>query len=220
MSPARVLARTSGEVVLESRIAGVQPVEVTLRLDRLTALIDTDWRLMWLGWPFGVTAVAVDELAAVVTLLAVRSRGASGEAKAVRVANLARFKARLLAIVDPQAIATLRKANAKNAQDFRDTVARSVPRGDPEDGQLVDTLTVREYPPTATGVSIGDEKHPYPLHLETGHRARDGTHVPGKKYWFPSKQATKKRAHNRLLRAERAIIKSAVAHAGMGASDE
>ena len=74
VSPARVLARTQGEVVLESRIAGVQPVEVTLRLDRQTALIDTDWRLLFLGWPFGVTAVAVDELAAIVTLLAVRSR--------------------------------------------------------------------------------------------------------------------------------------------------
>jgi hypothetical protein len=73
-TPARVLSRTSGEAVLAQRVAGVQPVEVTLRLDRFSARIDTDWRLLWLGWPFGITAVAVDELAAVVTLMAVRSR--------------------------------------------------------------------------------------------------------------------------------------------------
>jgi head-tail adaptor len=76
-APARVLARTSGEAVLAQRIAGVQPVEVTLRLDRLSAAVDTDWRLVWLGWNFGITTVAVDELAALVVLLAVRSRGES-----------------------------------------------------------------------------------------------------------------------------------------------
>ena len=71
---ARVIAKTGGEGVLAQRIAGVQPVEVTLRLDAFTARIDTDWRLVWLAWPFEVTAVAVDELAATVTLLAVRAR--------------------------------------------------------------------------------------------------------------------------------------------------
>ena len=73
-APARILARTAGEAVLAQRLAGVQPVEVTLRLDRFSAAVDTDWRLVWLGWNFGITAVAVDELAAVVTLLAVRLR--------------------------------------------------------------------------------------------------------------------------------------------------
>jgi head-tail adaptor len=73
-APARVLSRTSGEVVLAQRIAGTQPVEVTLRLDRFSALIDTEWRLVWLDWPFQITAVAVDEVAQAVTLLAVRSR--------------------------------------------------------------------------------------------------------------------------------------------------
>lgn len=74
-SPARVLSRTQGEAVLAQRVAGVQPVEVTMRLHPFTAAVDTDWRVLWLGWAFDITAVAVDELAAVVTLLAVRSRG-------------------------------------------------------------------------------------------------------------------------------------------------
>ena len=73
-TPARVLARTRGEEVLAQRVAGTQPVEVTIRLDRFSAQVDTDWRLVWLGWPFEITAIAVDELAAVVTLIAVRSR--------------------------------------------------------------------------------------------------------------------------------------------------
>jgi hypothetical protein len=73
-APARVLARTQGETVNASRIAGVQPIEITLRLDRFSALIDTDWRLVWLGWNFGITAVSVDELASMVTLMAVRTR--------------------------------------------------------------------------------------------------------------------------------------------------
>jgi hypothetical protein len=73
-APARVLNRTQGEAVLDQRIAGIQPVEVTLRLDRFSALIETDWRLVWLGWNFGITALAVDELAQAVSLVALRSR--------------------------------------------------------------------------------------------------------------------------------------------------
>ena len=73
-APERLVARTRGEEVLSQRIAGTQPVEITLRLDRFSARVDTDWRAVWLGWPFEITAVAVDELAATVTLLAVRAR--------------------------------------------------------------------------------------------------------------------------------------------------
>jgi hypothetical protein len=72
--PARVVAQTRGEQVLQQRIAGVQPVQVTLRLDLLSAQIDTDWRMVWLNWPFEITAVAVDELGVSVALLAVRAR--------------------------------------------------------------------------------------------------------------------------------------------------
>jgi len=71
---ARVPARPTGEEVVDDRITGVQPVEITMRLNLLTAQIDTDWRAVWLNWPFGVTAVAVDELASVVTVMATRYR--------------------------------------------------------------------------------------------------------------------------------------------------
>jgi len=73
-TPARVLNRTVGETVLAQRIAGVQPVEVTIRLNVWSAQVETDWQLVWLGWSFGITAIAVDELASVVSLIAVRTR--------------------------------------------------------------------------------------------------------------------------------------------------
>jgi hypothetical protein len=72
--PARVVAQTRGEAVLQQRIAGVQPVQVTVRLDLSSAQIDTDWRAVWLNWPFEITAVAVVELAASIMILAVRAR--------------------------------------------------------------------------------------------------------------------------------------------------
>jgi len=139
--------------------------------------------------------------------------------KAVRVANLERFKKRVLALAGPQAEAAIAKANALNAQDFRSTVERIIPRGEPEGGRLVDSLVTESVPPTGTSVSIGNPETPYPLHLETGHKDRAGNFVPGRAYWFPSKQVTKKRAHGRLVRAERIAIKAAMA-AGAGGSDE
>jgi len=65
---------TGGETTLDQRLVGVQPVEMTLRLDLMTAQLDTDWRAHWLGWPFNITTVAVDELASIVILIAVRTR--------------------------------------------------------------------------------------------------------------------------------------------------
>jgi hypothetical protein len=72
-APARVQTKTAGETVLAQRIAGVHLVDVTLRLDHASATIDTDWRLVWNGWEFQITSIAVDELARVVSILAARS---------------------------------------------------------------------------------------------------------------------------------------------------
>lgn len=135
------------------------------------------------------------------------------------MANLERFKARVLALAGPQAEAALKRANELNAEDFRATVARIIPRGDPEDGHLVDSLRVEPSGDTGSAVSIGDAKHPYPLHLETGHKLPSGKTVPGKAYWFPSKRVTAKKARGRLVRAERLVIKAAAA-AGGGGSNE
>lgn len=76
---ARVIAQPikraqQGEVVSNERRVGVQPIEVTMRLDLNTAQIDSDWRVVWLGWAFDITVMAVDEMLSVVTVFGIRSR--------------------------------------------------------------------------------------------------------------------------------------------------
>jgi hypothetical protein len=78
-SPARVIAQPikraqQGEVVSNDRRVGVQPIEVTMRLNLQTALIDSDWRVVWLGWAFDITVMAVDEILSTVTVFGIRSR--------------------------------------------------------------------------------------------------------------------------------------------------
>jgi hypothetical protein len=127
----------------------------------------------------------------------------------IKAANIERMRTRMLAIVGPKAEAMILKANELSAKQFAATVRRAIPRGDPKGGELVNTIVTEQPTRVGVSVSIGNPEVPYPLHLETGHRARDGTHVPGKAYWFPAKQVTKKSARNRVLRAERAAIKLA-----------
>jgi hypothetical protein len=139
---------------------------------------------------------------------------------AAHVENIERLKERVLALVGPKHVALLAAANRTNAAEFERLVRAAAPRGDDEGGHLVDTLETRQISPTAFEVSIGDEAggaHDYPAHLEFGHRNADGVHVPGKPFWFPSKRIVSKRAHNRILRAERAAMK-AVAARGSGSN--
>lgn len=125
-----------------------------------------------------------------------------------KVEGMARLRERLLAMAGPQAEAAMHKANARNADEFKATVAAIIPRGDPKDGNLVDTL--RRYSPggIAEAVSIGGPDQPHPLHLEAGHRNRDGTHTPGKPFWNPAKRVLRKKTEGRAKRAERAAIKA------------
>lgn len=78
-SAARVVAQPikraqQGEIVSDERRVGIQPIEVTMRLDLNTATIDSDWRVVWLGWAFDITVMQVDELLTMVTVFGIRSR--------------------------------------------------------------------------------------------------------------------------------------------------
>ena len=106
---------------------------------------------------------------------------------------------------------TLRDANEKGAREFMAMVRIACPRErDPDGSALIDTLKQESDGAVAVIVSIGDEAHKYPAHLEMGHRSKDGTHVPGKAFWYPAKRSVRKRNANRITRAERAAIKAAV----------
>jgi hypothetical protein len=130
-----------------------------------------------------------------------------------RIENLARLRTKILKLGGPQAVSTLKAANQKNADEFKGVVARIVPRDD--DAALLGTLTSYDVGPTGAAVAIGDAHHPYPLHLEAGHRNSDGSVTPAKPFWNPAKREQRKRWKSRSERAARSVAKS-IASAGGG----
>lgn len=129
-----------------------------------------------------------------------------------KVQGLERLRNKVLQRLPTEARAKLDAANSRNADEFLARVAIVVTKGDPKDGNLVDTLKKEKSDRSETGyaVSIGGPDQPHPMHLEGGHRAPDGSHVPGKPYWNPTKRVMKKRARARNARAASAAIKAAV----------
>jgi head-tail adaptor len=57
----RAVARTRGEAVLQQRVQGLQPVEVTVLIDSDTRQINTAWRVLWNGVAYNVQALAPGE---------------------------------------------------------------------------------------------------------------------------------------------------------------
>lgn len=66
----RVVSRTRGEGVLQQRLQGVQPAELTVLADSETRLITTAWRMVWNATPYNIRAVAPDETRAEIYILA------------------------------------------------------------------------------------------------------------------------------------------------------
>jgi hypothetical protein len=130
------------------------------------------------------------------------------------VEGIESLTAKLKALYGSQHTGALLKANQKSAKDFQALVRATAPV-DPESrhGHLVDTLAQTE-DARSVSVSIGNETHRYPFHLEVGHRARDGSHVPGKAFWFPAIRVLKKRRLGQIVRAENATVKAIIASAG------
>lgn len=130
-------------------------------------------------------------------------------AKLTRVQGLERLKQRVLQRLPANARVAMREANEKNADEFMGLVGRILTRGDDERGHLADTL--KKYPgstETAVRVSLGDATRPYPLSLEAGHLAPDGTHVPGQPAWNPARRVLKKKAQGRQSRALSKALKA------------
>jgi hypothetical protein len=125
------------------------------------------------------------------------------------VEGLQRLRAKLLAMAGPEAQAAMAKANHKSADEFAAGIRNAIPRGEGEGGHLVNTLKVYSPGGVAWAVTLGGQGtgFPYPFHLEAGHRLPDGTVVPAKPYWNPTKRVMAKRAKARAVRTERAAIK-------------
>lgn len=124
-------------------------------------------------------------------------------ANRTRVEGLARLKAHI-ARLTPEARKEMADLNADTARRFANAVRVDLPRGDPAHGHLEDTLHWRKGE-TDTGylVSVGGPGQPYPLHLEVGHKAPDGSHVPPTPFWYANRRAAVKKhkaARRKLLR--------------------
>ena len=123
-----------------------------------------------------------------------------------RVEGLQRFRQRVLERFPQAARDEIKKANQRSAAEFAATVKRIIPKGDELAPELDQTLEVRDGTETGVIVSIGGPQAPYPLHLEAGHKARDGSHVPAKPFWNPAKRITAKKHKGRASRALRKAI--------------
>lgn len=67
---ARVRAMRGTEPVIQARLQGVQPLEVTVRWQPKTRQVDTGWRLTWQGRPYNIRSVAPDETRQFIALIA------------------------------------------------------------------------------------------------------------------------------------------------------
>lgn len=110
----------------------------------------------------------------------------------------------------------MRRANERNATEFKQKVESIVPHtGDDKGGDLKSTLVMEKSDnDTGYSVSIGGPEAPYPMHLEAGHMAPGGKKVEGKPYWNPAKQVVKKRARGRAARALNKVVKEAAQGGG------
>lgn len=137
---------------------------------------------------------------------------------ASRVEGLQKFRQSVIGRFPREARDLMRAANEKSANEFVALIEQIIPRGDPEDGNLVDTLHKRDGDPGYGGlgvlVSIGGPDQPHPLHLEAGHKARDGSHVPPTPFWNPARHRINKRHKGRASRALSKAIKMITGGAG------
>lgn len=126
-----------------------------------------------------------------------------------RTEGLAQMRQRVLNRFPAAARDEIQKANERSADEFEATIRRIIPKGDAEAPELLDTL--RKYPGDQVGVfvSLGSAEAPYPLHLEAGHKAPDGSHVPPKPFWNPAKRLVAKKHRGRAARALRKAVQMA-----------
>lgn len=126
-----------------------------------------------------------------------------------RTEGLRRLRQKVLERLPAAAREEMRKANDKSADEFVATIRRVMPAGDELAPELISTLERRPGDPGDVGVivSIGGPSAPYPLHLEAGHKAPDGSHVPPKPFWNPSKTVVSKRHRGRARRALSKAVK-------------
>lgn len=123
-----------------------------------------------------------------------------------KVTRKSRALDRLVASVKEAAL----EGSLENAEAFAKRIRLIIPKGDPKDGRLVDTLETGKVASSETGAfaTIGGPAAPHPLHLEAGHRNKDGSHTPAKPFWFPARRVMAKSFNARQSRKINKAIKA------------
>lgn len=67
---ARVRAMRGTEPVMQARLQGVQPLEITVRSMPKTREIGADWRAVWEGRPYNIRSIAPDETRQFIAIVA------------------------------------------------------------------------------------------------------------------------------------------------------
>jgi hypothetical protein len=125
----------------------------------------------------------------------------------VRTLNIPRFKEKVLKRLPQGVKDAVRAANEKNADEFMAKVRQIVPT---DTGHLASTLSKQAgKTETAVAVGIGDAEEPAGP-IEWGHKARDGSHVAGRPFFYPARRVGFKRWKGRTARAASKAIKEAV----------
>lgn len=133
-----------------------------------------------------------------------------------KMLNLEKVKARLAKIPDQIKVAVGTQL-AKEVEDLTEAIQRAAPVSDDlqaTPGQLRDSVHFYPNPDRPLSYRIladaKDEKGEFiGPHVEHGHKARDGSHVPRVPFFFPTYRARKKAMRRRLSAAGRKAAKAA-----------
>ncbi|MGQ2972064.1 MAG: HK97 gp10 family phage protein [Brevundimonas mediterranea] len=100
-----------------------------------------------------------------------------------------------------------RRACQVSADELVQRVKNSVPKGDPRNGHITDSVHAYKKDEDTFAVKIGGEATPYAAALEFGHTAPDGSRVPPQKVFFPNVRVINKKHGRRIRRWFRKAIK-------------
>lgn len=75
---ARVKALKGGEAVIQARMQGIAPVEITVLADTATRGLTSEWRAMWQGVAYNLTAPAPSENRAEIAFMAQADQSEEG----------------------------------------------------------------------------------------------------------------------------------------------
>lgn len=124
----------------------------------------------------------------------------------MKFTGIAQFEA-YLKEVRVAAEAEAMRACKVSADELVQRVKASVPKGDPRNGHIQDSVHAYKKDDKTYAVKIGSEAMVYAAPLEFGHGNADGSRTPPQKVFFPNVKIINKKHGRRIRRWFRKAIK-------------